>query len=88
MATIDVDGLERKLASLSGTASEERVDALIELAWEVAFSDPPRSLELTTEARQISDELGYRRGLAYCRRSDAYAHFLASELQQGLELCD
>lgn len=67
MPNTQTDNLEHRLQRASGSDGDpiKRVDLLNELAWEIRFSDPPRSLLLTQEAEELSRRLEYAKGLAY-----------------------
>jgi signal transduction histidine kinase len=66
-----VSELEARLAAV-GTAPEDaqaRVDALVDLAWAIRFSERERSKQLATEARELSISIGDKRGQAWAART-------------------
>ena len=62
--------LEARLQALGDAPEEqlERIDVLIELAWEIRFIDSARANDLATDARAASIELGYKLGQARAAR--------------------
>lgn len=84
--TVFITELEEKLHSLAREKpkSKDHIDALVEYAWEIATTETRRSFELSNEARELSEKLGYAKGIAFSFRNIAYCHMLFSELERAL----
>ncbi|WP_169304709.1 tetratricopeptide repeat protein [Chloroherpeton thalassium] len=85
-----VKELEQKLKLMNGTEHEtiEKVDILNKLSWELQQKHATRALELSLEAEEISQVLGYQKGQAYalCNEGMSYKHL--SEYDQALIKCE
>ncbi len=62
----------------STTNSSQKADLLNELAWELRYENTKEALELSGKALELSQELGYSRGIAYGKLHQAVANFLLS----------
>ena len=83
---LDVTALERRLEALPPDAPvPARVDAMIDLAWAVALTEPTRSMALTQEAETLSHTVGYTRGEAFVARNRAYDAVVRGEPAEALE---
>lgn len=76
--------LQRLPQSLLG--SERHVQLLLELAWELALIDSPRSVQLTAEARTLAENQGNEQGMAYALRNEGYHLGISSRLQEALPI--
>ena len=56
---------QRLKAALEG--SQERVDALNDLAWELWTTDRPRAAALASQGIALAEEIGYERGKAFAK---------------------
>jgi signal transduction histidine kinase len=63
-----------------------RVDNLNDQAWAVHITEPKRALELSSKAKQLSEELSYQKGLAYSLRNMGVSHRYLSNLETALTL--
>jgi two-component system NtrC family sensor kinase len=65
-----VSELEARLQTLGDTPEDprERIDALVELAWEIRFTDSVRANDLALEARELCIAIGYPAGQARAAR--------------------
>ena len=71
VVALGVSELEARLAAV-GTEPQDaqaRVDALVDLAWAIRFSDRERSKDLATKARELSISIGDKRGQAWAART-------------------
>ena len=71
MSNQDISKLESRLEALANgpAAAQERIDALVELAWAIRFTERERSNRLATEARELSRSIGYKLGQARAVRA-------------------
>ncbi len=71
MVDPDVSELEAALARASAPPVDphRRVDALVDLAWALRSADTARAHTLSSEARQLAREIGYKLGQARATRS-------------------
>jgi signal transduction histidine kinase len=81
-----VEELERKLAALpkEKADSEERVDLLNELAWEIGLQDASRAVTLGSEARELAHKLSYTKGIAFSLLNEAFYHYFAANYEKAL----
>ncbi|MCK4699322.1 MAG: hypothetical protein KAT38_03270, partial [Bacteroidales bacterium] len=62
----------------SAANSSQKADLLNDLAWELRYENTKETLELSSKALKLSQELGYDRGIAYGKLHQAVANFLLS----------
>ncbi len=62
----------------------EKIDILNEIAWEVQRKDPVKALKLCTEAKALSENLRYEKGLAYAIRNMGVCNTWQSKLEPAL----
>lgn len=81
-----VQELETKLAALpkEKAASEERVDLLNQLVWEIGYVDIDRATALNKEAKALSFELDYPKGIAFSTLNDAFGYYYHSDHEKAL----
>jgi signal transduction histidine kinase len=82
-----VSEIEEKLHALEADPGQtrERIDLLNSLGWELRVDeDWHRVLELARQARQLSDDCGYQRGIAGSLRNTAFAHYLLADLGKAI----
>ena len=73
----------------NGTIRNEhlsKIDDLNNHAWEVHISQPTLGLELSNEAKVLSEKYSYRKGLAYALRNMGVSHRYLSNLETALSL--
>ncbi len=63
-----------------------KIDELNRRAWEVHITQPKLGLELSTEAKTLSEEYSYQKGLAYAIRNMGVSHRYFSNLETALSL--
>jgi signal transduction histidine kinase len=63
-----------------------KIDELNDKAWKVHITQPKLSLELSTEARGLSEKYSYKKGLAYATRNMGVSHRYLSNLETALSL--
>src|ERR1700730_9498610 len=63
-----------------------KIDALNHEAWEVHITQPKLGLELSSEAKKLSEEYSYQKGLAYAIRNMGVSHRYLSNLETALSL--
>jgi signal transduction histidine kinase len=63
-----------------------KIDALNSQAWEVHITQPELGLELSSEAKRLSEEFSYQKGLAYAIRNMGVSHRYLSNLETALTL--
>ena len=68
----------------SGTIS--RIDELNRRAWEIHITEPKLALELSNEAKKLSEDYSYTKGLAYAVRNMGVSHRYLSNLETALSL--
>ncbi|HYM94720.1 MAG TPA: hypothetical protein VET23_11315, partial [Chitinophagaceae bacterium] len=61
-----------------------KIDDLNNRAWEIHISQPKSALELSTEAKKLSEEYSYPKGLAYAIRNMGVSHRYLSNLEMAL----
>jgi signal transduction histidine kinase len=64
----------------------EKIDDLNRRAWEVHITQPKLGLELSSEAKKLSEEYSYQKGLAYAVRNMGVSHRYLSNLETALTL--
>ena len=81
-----VEELERKLASLpqDKASSQERVDLLNQLVWEIGYVDIDRATKLNAEAKALSLKLSYPKGIAFSTLNDAFGYYYHSDHEKAL----
>jgi signal transduction histidine kinase len=62
----------------------KKIDALNKNAWEVHITQPKLGLELSTEARTLSEEYSYQKGLAYAIRNMGVSYRYLSNQETAL----
>ena len=85
-----IEEIETQIQSL-GTGSEagvDRVDLLNQLARQLGIDEPRRALEISEEAHNLAEELGYQKGLAYSKLSLGFAHTMISSYDEALPMFD
>src|SRR5204863_7236442 len=78
-----------QLLAVSKPAPAEMVQKIDDLnlrAWEVHITQPKLGLELSSEAKQLSEENSYQKGLAYAIRNMGVSHRYLSNLETALSL--
>jgi signal transduction histidine kinase len=78
-----------QLETVSESASTEitkKIDDLNRQAWEVHITQPKLGLELSSEAKRLSEENSYAKGLAYAIRNMGVSHRYFSNLETALTL--
>ncbi|HEV8082344.1 MAG TPA: tetratricopeptide repeat protein [Chitinophagaceae bacterium] len=63
-----------------------KIDNLNKQAWEVHITQPKLGLELSSEAKTLSEENSYPKGLAYAVRNMGVSHRYLSNLETALSL--
>jgi len=63
-----------------------KIDELNRRAWEVHITEPKLGLELSNEAKKLSEEYSYERGLAYAIRNMGVSNRYLSNLETALSL--
>lgn len=61
--------------------STQKADILNELAWKLRYENTKEALELSSKALELSQELGYNRGIAYGKLNQAVVKFLLSHTE-------
>ncbi len=61
-----------------------KIDDLNNQAWEVHITEPNLGLELSSEAKKLSEEYAYQKGLAYAIRNMGVSHRYLSNLEAAL----
>ena len=64
----------------------KKIDDLNDQAWEVHITQPKLGLELSSEAKKLSEEYSYQKGLAYAIRNMGVSHRYLSNLETALTL--
>jgi len=80
--------MDQLLTASKPTLTEmiEKIDDLNRRAWEVHITQPKLGLELCTEAKRLSEEYSYQRGLAYAIRNMGVSNRYLSNLETALTL--
>ena len=78
-----VKELEAKLKRLK-RASKNKVDTLIELAWEVWILEVKRSMQLSQEALEMAEKIGYEKGIAYAHRNLGMLYSSGADVEKGM----
>src|SRR5438477_10248020 len=63
-----------------------KIDSLNSEAWEVHITQPKLGLELSSEAKKLSEECSYQKGLAYAIRNMGVSNRYLSNLETALSL--
>ena len=61
-----------------------KIDDLNKQAWEVHITQPKLAFELSSEAKKLSEENSYSKGLAYAIRNIGVSHRYLSDLEKAL----
>ncbi len=83
MSTILAEA-EKQLRKIA-KAGKKRVDALNELAWQVAGEDQPWALKKSNEALELAIKLGYDAGRAYAQRNISYCDLIEGRLEDAFK---
>ena len=78
-----------QIVTVSESASTEiirKIDDLNKQAWEVHITQPKLGLELSSEAKRLSEENSYQKGLAYAIRNMGVSNRYLSNLETALSL--
>ena len=78
-----------QLIAVKDSASAEmtrKIDELNDQAWAVHITQPKQGLELSSEAKKLSEEYSYQKGLAYAIRNMGVSHRYLSNLETALTL--
>lgn len=78
-----------QVVTVSKSASTEmirKIDDLNTQAWKVHITQPKQGLELSNEAKSLSEEYSYQKGLAYAIRNMGASHRYLSNLETALSL--
>ena len=87
-----IEALERSLAQLTPIEGAEPTDpealglCMVELAWEIALADTPRSHRLTAQAEELDGAYDLVRVRAKALRNRAYFARFADDLEEALSL--
>ncbi len=68
------------------TEMKKKIDGLNNKAWELHITQPKLGLELSSEARMLSEEHSYQEGLAYAIRNMGVSHRYLSDLETATTL--
>jgi signal transduction histidine kinase len=81
-----VEELEAKLASLpeDQRSSRERIDVLNQLVWEIGYVDIDRANRLNAEAKALSLELSYPKGIAFSTLNEAFGFYFHADQENAL----
>ena len=63
-----------------------KIDELNNQAWAVHITQPKQGLELSSEAKKLSEEYSYEKGLSYAIRNMGVSHRYLSNLETALTL--
>ncbi len=77
--------LEAALAQLSDSQKKERVDILVQLAWESGFERVDRGFDLNQEAVALAREISYEHGLAMTDHNLGFYYYAKSRFEKALE---
>jgi len=78
-----------QLVTVTGSTPAEilrKIDDLNNQAWKVHITQPKLGLELSSEAKALSEEYSYQKGLAYATRNMGVSHRYLSNLETALTL--
>jgi len=80
--------MKNPVSNAANTTEEifRRVDGLNTEAWLVHITQPNLGLELSSEAKKLSEEHSYQKGLAYAMRNMGVSHRYLSNLETALSL--
>jgi tetratricopeptide (TPR) repeat protein len=80
--------MENLISGIPVAESEiiSKINGLNERAWEVHITDPKLALELSNEAKKLSEEYSYAKGLAYAIRNMGVSNRYLSNLETALSL--
>jgi len=80
--------LNKKLKTLDPSKKKERIDILVELAWENSFEKLEEGLLLTQEALSLAQEIDYRHGLAMVDRNLGFYYYAKSDFVSAIQKCN
>jgi len=78
-----------QLVSVPGSVSTgiiSKIDELNRRAWEIHITEPKLALELSNEAKKLSEDHSYAKGLGYAIRNMGVSHRYLSNLETALSL--
>jgi signal transduction histidine kinase len=80
--------MDQLLAVTESIPSEiiRKIDDLNDQAWTIHITQPKQGLELSSEAKKLSEEYSYQKGLAYATRNMGVSHRYLSNLETALAL--
>jgi len=69
------------LKAIVGTAPDDtnKVNTLITLANRLVMSDPDETIRYSTQAKELAEKLGYKKGLGYALKSIGMGHYFQAE---------
>ena len=79
-----LEKLEARLLSVEDN-SKERVDVLIDLAWNLWVSDGKKSIQLSESALSIAQKINYQKGAANAQRNLGLLYYSQSQVEKGME---
>ncbi len=77
--------LQERLNRLEASQRKERVDVLVELAWEQGFEHIDEALRINAEAVRLSEELGYEHGIALTDRNLGFYYYAKSNFIEAVQ---
>jgi len=83
-----VKRLEKKLCRAQHMTVEETIDVRNELAWELGYSDLARVRELSRQAYEDAEKLGYKFGLAFGLLNLGFCEYTKPDFAAALKQCN
>ncbi|MEO7483964.1 MAG: ATP-binding protein [Ferruginibacter sp.] len=80
--------MDQSIADIESIPKEikAKIDELNREAWDIHIVQPNKGLELSSEAKRLSEEYIYQEGLAYATRNMGVSHRYLSNLEKALSL--
>ncbi|MCH7680895.1 tetratricopeptide repeat protein [candidate division KSB1 bacterium] len=77
--------LESRLDGLKNATTTEKVDLMVELAWNIGYDNLRRTFDLNEQARKLAEKLSYESGLALARRNLGFYYYTQSDFAKALK---
>jgi signal transduction histidine kinase len=82
--TAKISELEKRLESLHGQETTERVDVLNDLCAELSITEPKRAIEISREAYRLAKRLSHKAGMAHALGYEGFSFYLLSDHDKAM----
>ncbi|MFQ5676076.1 MAG: tetratricopeptide repeat protein, partial [bacterium] len=79
-----VEQLESRFKGLENAETPEKVDILVDLAWNIGYDDLERAFKINEQAGSLAEQLSYEYGLARVNRNRGFYYYSQSDFKTAL----